>query len=183
MKNILFSTMLLILTGIVTSCAGIQPDYVPPSTAPVAVVEVKSSVQIYNRRVLVHGPDICSANQAKLAGLLRSKAVGVAYVESLRISVAAEKLVAISSPFSDVAGTQDTGTGVIVKTRYCQPVVSFVPKNGRTYQIDFGSCSAKLIELQNGTATAVSTSLYEGCDLGPANHDPKMFFLRSKLGS
>jgi hypothetical protein len=165
---------LLILAVSLAGCANLKPDYLAPTSGPTATVEVADVAGVTNRRVLVHGADICSADQARLVGIVRSKAIGIDYVEKHVITVEANKPIAISMPWSGDVTTNSTE----LKISYCQPVAVFAPVEGRRYQLDFGPCSAVLSD-DRGVSGQVP--IYQGCDQGLPTGDPsRMFFLRSK---
>jgi hypothetical protein len=179
---------LLALSGsavVLWGCSALQPDYVAPVGVPSATVEVTNSEGTLNRRVLVHGQDVCAGSQARLVGLLRSKTISVDYKESLTFAVEAGRPVAISSPWSNpeitgISAARSTAT-IEGRTTYCQAVVSFVPVQGHRYQLDFGPCCATLVDTSPGEPARTGRApLYHECALGPANNDPRMFFLVPK---
>ena len=156
-------------------CANLKPDYVAPTSGPTATVDVGDVAGVVNRRILVHGADICSPEQARLVGIVKSKAIGVAPVERHVITVEANKPVAISMPWSN-----PSVSGAYVKTEYCQPVAVFTPREGRRYRLDFASCSAML---SDDRGTSAPAPIYQGCDLDIPQDDAsrvRMFFLRPK---
>jgi hypothetical protein len=165
---------LLALAVGLAGCANLKPDYVAPASGPTATVEVADAAGVINRRVLVHGADICSGEQARLVGIVKSKAIGIDYVEKHVITVEANKPVAISMPWSGNITTE----GTKLKISYCQPVVVFTPAEGRRYRLDFESCSAILTD---DRGVGRQAPIYQGCDQGPPEGDPsRMFFLRPK---
>ena len=164
----------LVLAACLAGCADLKPDYVAPASGPIATVEIADSAGVTNRRVLVHGADICSAEQARLVGIVKSKAIGVDYVETHVIAVEANKPIAISMPWSgDV-----TTAGTTVKISYCQPVAVFTPAAGRNYRLDFASCSAILSDDRGWSRPA---QIDQGCEQGLPEGDPsRMFVLKPK---
>ena len=174
----------ILATLVLAGCANLKPDYVPPTAGPTDTVEAADVAGVINRRVLVHGADICSAEQARLVGIVKSKAIGIDYVETQVITVAANKPLAISMPWANprITGAVPVpgGIGLAVSTRYCQPVAVFTPAEGRRYRVDFAECSASITDDRGLSSPA---AMYQGCDLGDANHDPRQFFLRPKQGA
>lgn len=172
---------LILGTLVLAGCANLKPDYVVPTSGPTATVEVADVASTVNRRVLVHGADVCSAEQAKLVGIVKSKAIGIDYVETQVIRVEANKPVAISMPWANpkITGVAPVPTGVAfaVTTKYCQPVAVFTPAEGHRYRVDFAECSATITD-DRGVSTQAKSD--HGCELGDANHDPRQFFLRPK---
>lgn len=166
---------------LLAGCANLKPDYVAPTSGPMATVEVADVAGTINRRVLVHGADVCSAEQAKLVGIVKSKAVGIDYVETQVIRVEANKPIAISMPWANprITGVAPVPAGVAfaVTTKYCQPVAVFTPTEGRRYRLDFAECTARITD-DRGVSNQAETD--PGCELGDANHDPRQFFLRPK---
>jgi hypothetical protein len=157
-------------------CANLKPDYVAPSSGPTAIVDVGDIADVINRRVIVHGADICSVEQAKLVGIVKSKAIGVDYVERHVITVAADKPVAISMPWS---GNVSIGPTTLT-IRYCQPVAVFTPAEGGRYRLDFAACSATLSDDRGRSGAA---PIYQGCDQGAPRdtlRQERMFFLTPK---
>jgi len=157
-------------------CANLKPDYVAPISGPTATVDVGDSANVINRRVIVHGADICSVEQAKLVGIVKSKAVGIDYVERHVITVAADRPVAISMPWSGNISTSPTTLTI----RYCQPVAVFTPAEGGRYRLDFAACSATLTDDRGRSAAA---PIYQGCDQGAPKdtlRQERMFFLTPK---
>ena len=172
----------LLLVGVLglAGCANLKPDYAAPISGPVATVDIGETAGVTNRRILVHGAEICSVAQSKLVGIVKSKAIGIDTVERHVIIVEANKPVAISMPWANPKITGGSAEGFEVTTKYCQPVAVFTPVEGRRYRLDFAACSATLSEEGGGSRPA---SIYRGCEVGVPENDmarERMFFLRPK---
>ena len=175
MRNVLFLGALAL-----AGCANLKPDYAAPTSGPIATVDIGETAGVANRRILVHGSDLCSVEQSKLVGIVKSKAIGVDTVERHAIAVEANKPVAISMPWANPKITGGSAEGLEVTTRYCQPVAVFTPVEGRRYRLDFAACSATLSEEGGGSRPA---SIYRGCDIGIPENDAareRMFYLRPR---
>ena len=73
--------LLLLAAAALAGCANLKPDYAAPASGPIATVDIGETAGVTNRRILVHGPEICSVEQSKLVGIVKSKAIGVDTVE------------------------------------------------------------------------------------------------------
>jgi hypothetical protein len=160
-------------------------DYAPPQGGETANLTIKSTLDGYNQRVIFHGENPCDPRQATLVGLINAGAIGQENVKQLHIIVPAGVDVRLSLPQQDVTAVA-VGSATL---RYCQPVVKFVPEAGRSYTLEFSSCSAAVYAASgisdNGNGAQIRSELDRSCAVTAKNMgtDSKVFFLMEKDSS
>ena len=136
-------------------CASVEPDYHVPSIEATATVEVTLAppLRVVNGKVVVHGEDICSATQARLAAVLTNwDAVGVAKKHAV-FSVPTGRPIYVSMPIQ--IGTGNLKSGTIEGTAtYTQPLVTFIPLAGKHYEIEFSQTSAAVFSRASDASQA-----------------------------
>lgn len=164
------------VVGIVASCAA--PSYIAPISGPVATVRFHTPNPTINNPVLLH-TDHCSDKNAKLIGLLFSKAIGTPYADSFETSVPAGKSIAVSMLVGDVVPTgiiiSVGGVSIPYEKTWCRAIVDFTPRAGAKYEVvyatDLKQCFYNVNEIKTVSSGETvktaepSAKVREGCKL------------------
>jgi len=180
-------TVALALSGIVLSgCINLTPDYVLPAGAQTSQIKVTTIYGYVNLHVVVHGADVCHAGQARLAATLTNiEAIGVRKKDAV-FQVPADRPVTVSVPMKAGEGYIETGNPGGEYMVYTQPMVTFTPEAGKSYEIEFERMKGIAYELASadpGAARAgsVLSRIDESCRVTTTNHgSQKMPFYLEK---
>jgi hypothetical protein len=158
------------------SCAA--PTYVAPTTGPVATIRFHTPNPTINNPVLLH-TDQCSDKDAKLVGLLYSKAIGTPFSDALEATVPAGKMISVSMLVGDVQPTglivSTHGVTIPYEKNWCRAIVDFTPKAGAKYEVvyatDLKQCFYNVNEINTGSNGQVvkvpepTAKIRSGCKL------------------
>ena len=140
-------------------CAAPKLDYAISTGTQVAHVKVTMPIKTVNSLVLIHGDDICDAQEARLAARLTNwDAIGVKKSDAI-FDVPADQSIAISVPImiTDPATSDKNYSAVNI---YTQPVVTFTPKQGEFYEIEFSQFNVMVYTLDSGKPNAKRSGVY-----------------------
>ena len=174
-------SLIIAVAGIsISGCVSIT--YAPPTTGEVATVAFQTPDQTINNPVMLH-TDKCSDKDAKLIGLLNSKAIGVPKVSRIETKLAANKVQSVSmmaGKFSSQGLPMGGGT-FSSRTESCRRIVDFVPKANAHYEISFvyenGKCYYPVFEVVTDASGKqirtldTTAKVRESCDL-PTHWSP-----------
>jgi hypothetical protein len=171
---------ILIATIIFSGCSVVKPTYIQPASGDVASLIVTiNGVSIMNAQVLIHGDRICNVEDAELAALINNWNSIYEKKTSALLSIPAGKEVSISIPIPLI----DQANLKQVSTEFSQPMYSFIPQLGQSYQLDFYQTHAELFSINNGIKVALDEGrLNKECQLTTKlqGNRHKLFFLIPK---
>lgn len=180
LSNSLPHALFLLAVLPLISCTGIQPNYLTPESSTTASVEFNDPNQ-FNRRVIIHGSDICKLSEARLVGLVNSKTIGVPSLSGKPVTVPADRLLVVSSPWVNTGMSGIGGPIMTIKTQYCQPIAIFSPIAGHKYEVALDACIIRVKDKE--TAETVRISSFDKCKLVPPRLSPMpewMFLFRQE---
>jgi hypothetical protein len=131
-------------------------NYAPPTGENTATVVFTTPDKTINNPVMLH-TDQCTDKDAKLVGLLNSRAIGVPPVSSIETRVAAGQMLSVSM----VAG-KFSSSATEIEIASCRRIVDFTPKPKARYEVSFylvgSTCRYDVLEVvtdANGTTKMV----------------------------
>ena len=143
-----------LLSVLSAACVNLEPDYRVPANQPVARVKVTLSppLRMVNGKIIVHGSNVCDATQARLAAVLTNwDAMGVSKKDAV-FTIPAEYPISVSMPILIGTGALK-GAGVEGTSTYSQPVVTFTPQAGKSYELEFKQTTGSVFMLASDPAS------------------------------
>jgi hypothetical protein len=132
----------------------------------------------FNRRVIIHGSDICKPSEARLVGLVNSKTIGVPSLSGKPVTVPADRLLVVSSPWSrecQALGADNDDQNSVLPTYRDSPIA------GHKYEVALDACIIRVKDKE--TAETVRISSFDKCKLVPPRLSPMpewMFLFRQE---